>query len=117
MWSNASLGVLSQHYAPKYHLDPFWHSHHNDNGRCDGVTASEWTESAFHWGPAGMAALGVDFQMLFMLLAGPARQTDLPGGNAYSAVWPMLNSTLPLLTPGSYDGVDGDAQVSTIVSR
>ena len=31
-----------------YHLDPFWHSHHPD-GHCDGVTASNWSHSAFHW--------------------------------------------------------------------
>ena len=32
-----------------YHLDSgFWHSAHAD-GHCDGVTASNWSASEFHW--------------------------------------------------------------------
>ena len=32
-----------------YHLDSgFWHSAHSD-GHCDGVTASNWSASEFHW--------------------------------------------------------------------
>ena len=32
-----------------YHLDSgFWHSAHKD-GHCDGVTASNWSASEFHW--------------------------------------------------------------------
>ena len=52
------------------HLDPFWHSHHAD-GRCDGVTASNWSHSEFHW-PAGLGEdgdnPGTKWQMLFMLV-------------------------------------------------
>ena len=39
-----------------YHLDPFWHSHHLD-GHCDGVTASNWSHSSFHW-PDGLGEKG-----------------------------------------------------------
>ena len=96
-----------------YHLDPFWHSHHATDGHCDGVTASAWTESEFHWaGGGGLASLGVDVQALFMLLAGPLKKTDLPGGNAYDAAWPMLPSDTDTLTWGSYDGIGGNAQVA-----
>ena len=85
-----------------YHLDPFWHSHHTD-GHCDGVTASKWTPSAFHW-PRGLGA-GSEFQstqwqMLYMLLAGPTFATDLPGGNAYQTDWPMEVQDLDTVVSG-----------------
>ena len=99
-----------------YHFDPFWHSHHLADGHCDGVTASAWNESQFHWAPpplgGGIAALGVDTQMLFMLLAGPSKATDRPGGNVYEGDWPMIASDTDTLTPGSYDGVGGNSQVA-----
>lgn len=78
-----------------YHLDSgFWHSAHAD-GHCDGVTASNWSASEFHWphtpdGPVG-DGLGssvwgvpgspgaVSWQMLYMLLAGSKFQAARPG--------------------------------------
>jgi hypothetical protein len=101
-----------------YHLDPFWHSHHVDDGHCDGVTASAWTESEFHWAAAGgLASLDVDIQALFMLLAGPKKATDRPGGNVYDADWPMVASDTQTLTGGSYDGIGGNSQVAASHSR
>jgi hypothetical protein len=112
-----SIGVTPR----LYHLDPFWHSHHLEDGHCDGVTASAWNESEFHWQPSqhggGLAALGVDTQMLFMLLAGPRKATDRSGGNVYDGAWPMQASDTDVLTGGSYDGIGGNSQVAASHSR
>ena len=90
-----------------YHLDSgWWHSAHAD-GHCDGVTASNWSASQFHWphttGPDGRYGDGlgskvwgqptgetgtVAWQMLYMLLAGSECAAARPGnetalGNVY----------------------------------
>ena len=90
-----------------YHLDSgWWHSAHAD-GHCDGVTASNWSASQFHWphttGPDGRYGDGlgskvwgqptgetgtVAWQMLYMLLAGSEYAAARPGnetalGNVY----------------------------------
>lgn len=54
-----SLGL----HIDMYHLDSgFWHSAHAD-GHCDGVTASNWSASEFHWphttGPDGRIGDGL----------------------------------------------------------
>eukprot|EP01052_Picozoa_sp_SAG31_P014852 SAG31_NODE_936_length_10870_cov_5.136966_11_plen_99_part_00 len=54
-----SLGL----HIDMYHLDSgFWHSAHKD-GHCDGVTASNWSASEFHWphtaGPDGRIGDGL----------------------------------------------------------
>ena len=71
-----------------YHLDSgFWHSQ-NPLGLCNGVTASNWSASPYHF-PKGLGVFNTSFQLLFMLLAGPDFKTDLPGGNVYEKDWPM----------------------------
>lgn len=71
-----------------YHLDSgFWHSQ-NPLGLCNGVTASNWIASPFHF-PNGLSVYNTSFQLLFMLLAGPSYKTDMPGGNVYTKDWPM----------------------------
>jgi hypothetical protein len=82
--------------------DPFWHSHHSD-GHCDGVTASNWSHSAFHW-PQGLGEAGfpgTKWQMLYMLLAGPTFRTDLQGGNVYESEYPMEAQDLDTVVGGS----------------
>ena len=104
-----------------YHLDSgFWHSSHSD-GHCDGVTASNWSASEFHWphtsgGPIG-DGLGskvwgvpgtkgsISWQMLYMLLAGSKFTAARPGnetakGNVYATdsgpmggPWPMQDDS------------------------
>ena len=51
-----------------YHLDSgWWHSAHAD-GHCDGVTASNWSASQFHWphttGPDGKYGDGLSTKVL-----------------------------------------------------
>lgn len=98
-----------------YHLDPFWHSHHSD-GHCDGVTASNWSYSAYHW-PKGLGVNGSNpntrWQMLYMLLAGPNYQTDLPGGNVYEHEFWMESQDLDTSVGGS--GSDCCGKTSQVV--
>eukprot|EP01052_Picozoa_sp_SAG31_P012126 SAG31_NODE_701_length_12730_cov_3.008709_1_plen_646_part_00 len=91
-----------------YHLDPFWHSHHA-TGACDGVTASNWSHSEFHW-PAGLGEHGnnpgTKWQMLYMLLAGSkfhaARWGDENAtGNEYAGHYTMEDQDLPTNIWGS----------------
>ena len=93
--------ILGQDFVGLYHLDPFWHSHHPD-GHCDGVTASNWSHSAFHW-PDGLGDQGFNgtrWQILYML-AGPTFPTDLKGGNVYESGWPMEAQDLDTVVGGS----------------
>jgi len=85
-----------------FHLDPFWHSHHPD-GHCDGVTASNWSHSSFHWpdGLGNQGFPGTRWQMLYMLLAGPTFPTDLPGGNVYQKEFTMEAQDLSTVVGGS----------------
>jgi hypothetical protein len=103
-----------------YHLDPFWHSHHAD-GRCDGVTASNWSHSEFHW-PAGLGERGSNrgtkWQMLYMLLAGSkfkaARWGDENAtGNEYNGTYKMEDQDLPTNIWGS--GMQCCAQNAQVV--
>ena len=57
---SAALNTLDG-FEPHYVQDPFWHSHHAD-GHCDGVTASNWSHSAFHW-PQGLGEAGFHCQI------------------------------------------------------
>ena len=101
-------------YVGLYHLDPFWHSHHDD-GHCDGVTASNWSHSSFHW-PKGLGVEGFPttrWQMLYMLLAGPSFPTDLAGGNVYEKEWPMEAQDIDTVVGGSGERCCGqNAQVA-----
>ena len=104
-----------------YHLDSgFWHSAHTD-GHCDGVTASNWSASEYHWPHSAGGAVGdglgprvwgvpgepnsTSWQMLYMLLAGSRFVAARPGnetalGNVYGEAhgpmggpWPMRDDT------------------------
>jgi hypothetical protein len=107
---HASIGLQ----IDMYHLDSgFWHSAEPD-GHCDGVIASNWSASEFHWphvdqygdglGPKVWGVPGepgsVSFQMLYMLLAGSKDRAARPGnssamGNVYGDMDGALGAYRP----------------------
>ena len=107
---HASIGLQ----IDMYHLDSgFWHSAEPD-GHCDGVVASNWSASEFHWphvdqvgdglGPKVWGVPGepgaVSWQMLYMLLAGSKQGAARPGnasavGNVYGDSEQVLGAYRP----------------------
>jgi hypothetical protein len=113
---HASIGL----HIDMYHLDSgYWHSAHSD-GHCDGVTASNWSASEFHWPHTnghpdsrigdglGSKVWGVpgekgavSWQMLYMLLAGSKFAAAWPGeenahGNVYATTAGAMGGPWPM---------------------
>ena len=83
---HVTLGKLKRYHdliglkMSLYHQDPFWWSHAAD-GHCEdgGSASANYDSSTFHY-PAGMAATGLDFQLLFSAIG---------SNNTYQRTWQM----------------------------